>query len=120
MYNGHCFTSEDYNAEHEKCLAFIKKSVAESTTEHIVVVTHNLPSIAEVTPEYKGDLLNGAFATELGDFVADSRIDAWIFGHSHNNEETVIGNTCLVCNQIGYVNYRENLGGFDGRKFIEI
>ena len=24
------------------------------------------------------------------------------------------------CNQLGYVYYRENLGGFDGRKFIEV
>ena len=31
-----------------------------------------------------------------------------------------IGNTSIVCNQIGYVYYRENLGGFDGGKFIEV
>ena len=120
LYNGHRFTPEDYNAEHEKCLAFIKKSVAESTAEHIVVVTHHLPSMAVVAPEYKGDLLNSAFATELGDFIADSRIDVWIFGHSHANIDATIGNTRIVCNQLGYVYYRENLGGFDGRKFIEV
>ena len=57
---------------------------------------------------------------ELGDFIADSRIDAWIFGHSHANEEAIIGNTRLVCNQLGYVCYRENLGGFDGGRFTEV
>ena len=119
-YGGRRFTTDDFNAEHQKCLSFIKQSVAESTAEHIVVVTHHLPSLAVVAPQHKGSLLNSAFVTELGSFIADSRIDAWIFGHSHANEEATIGNTRLVCNQLGYVAYGEHLGGFDGGKFIEI
>ena len=120
LYNGRRFTPADFNAEHEKCLEFIKRSVAESKAEHIVVVTHHLPTMAVVVPEHKGNLLNSAFATELGDFIADSRIDAWIFGHSHANIDAIIGNTRIVCNQLGYVYYRENLAGFDGRRYIEL
>ena len=120
LYNGRRFTPADFNAEHEKCQDFIKRSVAESTAEHIVVVTHHLPTMAVVAPEHKSSLLNSAFATELGNFIADSRIDAWIFGHSHANIDATIGNTHIVCNQLGYVYYRENLGGFDGRRFIEV
>lgn len=119
-YGGRGFTTDDYNAEHQKCLAFIKQSVAESTAEHIVVVTHHLPSLAVVAPQHKGSLLNSAFATELGNFIADSRIDTWIFGHSHVNADSTIGNTRLICNQLGYVAYGEHLGGIDGGKFIEI
>lgn len=119
-YDGCRFTIDDFNAEHQKCLSFIKQSVAASMAEHIVVVTHHLPSLAVVAPQHKSSLLNSAFATELGDFIADSRINAWIFGHSHANEEATIGNTRLVCNQLGYVSYEEHLGGFDGGKFIEI
>ena len=119
-YDGHRLTPTDYNTEHAKCLSFIRKSVAESTAEHIVVVTHHLPTMAVVAPEHKGSLLNSAFATELGDFIADSRIDAWIFGHSHANEEAIIGNTRLICNQLGYVYYHEHLKGFDGRRYIEL
>ena len=120
LYNGRRFTPAEFNAEHEKCLDFIKRSVAESTAERIVVVTHHLPTMAVVAPEHKGNLLNSAFATELGDFIADSRIDAWIFGHSHANIDAAIGNTRVVCNQLGYVYYREHLAGFDGGKFIEV
>ena len=120
LYNGRRFTPADFNAEHEKCLEYIKQSVAESTAERIVVVTHHLPSMAVVAPEHKGSLLNSAFATELGNYIADSHIDAWIFGHSHANEEAIIGNTRLVCNQLGYVYYNEHLAGFDGKRFIEI
>ncbi len=120
LYNGRRFTPADFNAEHEKCQDFIKQSVAESTAKRIVVVTHHLPSMAVVAPEHKGSLLNSAFATELDNFIADSCIDAWIFGHSHANEEAIIGNTRLVCNQLGYVYYNEHLAGFDGKRFIEI
>ena len=119
-YGGRRFTTDDFNAEYQKCLSFIKESVAESTAEHIVVVTHHMPSLAVVAPQHRGSLLNSAFATELGDFIANSRIDAWIFGHSHANGEATIRNTRLVCNQLGYVSYGEHLGGFDGGKFIEI
>ena len=65
-------------------------------------------------------LLNSAFATELGDFIADSRIDVWIFGHSHANIDATIGNTRIVSNQMGYVYYDEHLQDFKGDKFVEL
>ena len=68
-----------------------------------------------------GSVLNGAFATELGNFIADSRIDAWIYGHSHTNIDTTIGNTKIVCNQMGYVFSNEHLtNGFESGKVIEL
>lgn len=53
--------------------------------------------------------------------VGDSRIDAWIYGHSHTNIDTTIGNTRIVCNQLGYVSYNEHLtNGFEPNKVIEL
>lgn len=120
MYNGNRFSPQDFNAEHEKCLAFVKKSVAESSAQKIVVVTHHLPTLKVVAPKHKGSLLNSAFATELGDFIADNKIDAWIFGHSHTNIECVIGDTRIVCNQLGYIAHNEHTKGFNGGKYVEI
>ena len=120
LYNGRRFTPADFNAEHEKCLDFIKQSVAESTAEHIVVVTHHLPSLAVVAPKHKGSLIGSAFVAELGDFIADSGIDAWIFGHSHASIEAQIGDTHLLSNQFGYVYNCEHLNGFEAGKFIEL
>ena len=111
---------EDFNVEHQKCLAFIKRSVAESNAKHVVVVTHHVPSLAVVAPEHKGSLLNSAFATELGDFISDSRIDVWIYGHSHANIEATVGNTRIVSNQLGYVFADEHLGSFKGDKYVEL
>ena len=52
--------------------------------------------------------------------IADSRIDVWIFGHSHTNIDATIGNTRIVSNQMGYVYYDENLQDFKCDKFIEL
>ena len=121
LYDGHRLTVEDYNAMHGYCLEFIKKSVAESTADKVVVVTHHLPTRLVVAQEHKDSLINSAFSTELGEFIADSRIDAWIYGHSHTNIDTVIGNTKIVSNQLGYTFRNEHLyNDFDPGKFLEI
>ena len=120
-YDGHRLTVEKYNEMHRFCLDFIKKSVAESTADKIVVVTHHLPTRLVVAPEHKGSRINSAFSTELGEFIADSRINTWIYGHSHTNIDTVIGNTKIVSNQIGYTFRDEHLyNGFEAGKYIEI
>ena len=74
-----------------------------------------------MAPYHRGSVLNSAFASEYGDLIADSRIDAWIYGHSHTNIDTEIGGTRIISNQMGYVFEEEHLtNGFDPAKFIEI
>jgi hypothetical protein len=119
-YGGRPFMPGHYNEEHKKCLDFIKKSVEESDAKHIVVVTHHLPTMAVVAPHHKRSPLNSAFANELDNFIADSRINVWIYGHSHTNIDTEICGTRIICNQLGYVQRGEHEFGFDGRKFIEL
>ena len=44
-----------------------------------------------------------------------------IYGHSHTNIDTTIGNTKIVCNQMGYVFSNEHLtNGFESGKVIEL
>ena len=101
------------------CLDFIKRSLSESTAEHIVVVTHHLPTLEVVAPHHKGSVLNSAFATDLSKLIADSRIDAWIYGHSHTNIDAEIDGTKIVCNQMGYVFDNEHISnGFDPSKCL--
>lgn len=121
FYDGKRLTVENYNLMHKFCLDFIKKSVAESTAKDIVVVTHHLPTTKVVAAQHLCSDLNSAFATELGNYIADSRIDVWIYGHSHTNIDTVIGNTRIVSNQLGYVFHKEHLtNGFDANASIEL
>lgn len=119
MYNGKLLRTEEFNQMHIFCLDFIKRSLVESTAEHIVVVTHHLPTLKVVAPHHRGSVLNSAFATELGELIADSRIDAWIYGHSHTNIDAEINGTKVVCNQLGYVCQNEHItNGFDPGKYL--
>jgi Icc-related predicted phosphoesterase len=116
-YNGKRLSYNVFNDEHERCLAFVKQSVEQSTAEKIVVATHHVPSFALSSPDFAGSRINGAFTSELGDYIADSRINYWIYGHSHRNIDLVIGNTHCVSNQLGYVSHKENYS-FDREKYI--
>ena len=84
-------------------LSIYQEAVEESTAKHKVVITHHVPSFQLCAPEFEGSELNGAFTVEHEDFIKDSGIDYWIYGHSHRNIDKVIGSTPCVCNQLGYV-----------------
>lgn len=103
LYNHHRLTAKDITDEFEKNFAFIQDAVETSDAEKIVVVTHHLPTFAAIDKRYSSDPLNVAFATELGNYIADSRINAWIYGHAHHHTDLIIGNTHLVSNPLGYV-----------------
>lgn len=66
-----------------------------------MIVTHHLPTLEVVAPHHKGSVLNSAFATDLSKLIAESRIDAWIYGHSHTKIDAEINGTKVVCNQMG-------------------
>lgn len=102
-------TAERFNEEYFRCLNYIKKSVAKSSAEHIIVMTHHVPSFRLMSEEFIGSRINGAFTSELGNYIADSRIAYWIYGHSHRNIDGMIGNTKCLSNQLGYVSSGEHL-----------
>lgn len=121
MYNGKLLQTEEFNQMHTFCLDFIKRSLAESTAKHIIVVTHHLPTLEVVAPHHKGSVLNSAFVTELGELITDSHIDAWIYGHSHTNIDAEINGTKVVSNQMGYVFNNEHINnGFEPGKCLVI
>lgn len=120
LCNDNRLVPDDFNAEHERCKQFIMKSIAESKSKHIVVVTHHLPTLQAVAPQHQGSTLSSAFAVEMGHFIAESRIDYWIYGHSHTNIDTEIGKTKIVSNQLGYIAHREQHNGFNNSRYIEL
>ena len=70
-------------------------------------------------PKFAGSLANGAFTVELEDYIRDSGIDFWIYGHSHYNVDVRIGNTMCISNQLGYVFQSEHYS-FNPYKNIEV
>lgn len=120
-YNGHRLSSDDFNHEHERCLQFVQQSVEESVAKRRIVLTHHVPTQLCTAPEFRDSLINGAFTVELGDYIAISGIDYWIYGHSHRNIDAHIGDTHILSNQLGYVSHGEHLrNGFRAGRYIEV
>ena len=72
-----------------------------------------------MSPEFHGSRLNGAFTVELADYIENSDIEYWIYGHSHRNIAMTIGTTQCICNQFGYAFHNEHLS-YDRGKYIEL
>ena len=55
-----------------------------------VVVTHHAPSFLSVPEEYRGDKLNGSFASELSDLIQDLMPALWVHGHCLDKETEIL------------------------------
>ena len=117
-YNGHMYNQDNYNEQHQYCLEFIKEAVGLSTADKIVVVTHHLPSYQLIQERFKGDKLNCCFANNLDDYIYDSRINVWIYGHNHDNKDITIGNTFITSNQFGYYGDKCEVSYKDGKYIL--
>lgn len=119
-FNGEWFTTSHYNYLHKQSMSFLKEAIQQNKSEKNIVVTHHTPTFYNYPEKYKGDALNEAFAVELFDFIENSKINYWVFGHHHQVIPPFsIGKTELVNNQLGYVKYNENVN-FRGDAIISI
>jgi predicted phosphohydrolase len=119
-YKGNRFSAEAYNKLHAESVAFIENELKEVQQEKTVIFTHHCPTFLNYPVQYKGDVLNEAFAVELFDLIEASGVACWGYGHHHTNTpEFNIGSTRLITNQLGYVQRNEH-ELFETNKVIEI
>ena len=86
----------------EKAYMFEQITKLKEAGETVVAVSHHLPSYQSIHPGYKGSQLNGAYASELFEFVADSKPDLWVHGHTHDSCDYMLADTRVICNPRGY------------------
>jgi hypothetical protein len=74
------------------------------TSEADIIVTHHGPSYLSVHDQYKGDVSNFCFVTELGHEILNMKKPPklWVHGHVHNSFDYMIGDTRVVCHPRGY------------------
>lgn len=119
-HKGYRFSAEQYNQLHVESLAFIQNGLSTNQNGQTAVFTHHCPTFLNYPEQYKGDVLNEAFAVELHDLIEVSEIACWVYGHHHTNTPVfTIGNTKLITNQLGYVQRNEHRF-FETNKVIEI
>ena len=119
VYDSKKLDSENFNKLHREALFFLGKALKQDKRKKIVV-THHLPSHKCNHTDFAGSKINSAFVSDLDKFIENSFADIWIYGHSHKNmNEIRIGNSRLLTNQFGYLEYNEHLG-FDHQKTFEL
>jgi Icc-related predicted phosphoesterase len=114
------WSAEDSVEDHKKMLDYIKIAT-ENKTKQYVVVTHHAPSPISIADCYRHDtLMNGAFASDLSEFILDRpQIKLWTHGHMHNVSDYMIGDTRVVCNPRGYIGHEQRAKEFKLR-YLEI
>ena len=102
-------TADRTNLFYEENKQFLSEALTENGDKATIVVTHHVPTYQHYPPQYKGSILNEAFAVELTDFIEEHQPSYWIYGHHHQNtSEFKIGETRMLTNQLGYVEMGEH------------
>lgn len=115
-------TPDNVVALHREHLEYIKTVYETRGDKKVVVVTHFLPCTECIAPRWQkpDDLLNCYFANDLGNWVRELEDTTWLFGHTHDAVDMVLGTTRLVANPHGYYNSLNDGIGFDHFKTITI
>jgi Icc-related predicted phosphoesterase len=83
-----------------------------------VIVTHFLPCVESIDPQYLGkdgvtSTLNDYFANDLGEWIEGlENVPYFLHGHTHSNVDVTIGSTQVIAQPYGYGtnrNYKERL-----------
>jgi len=118
--NGKLLTAHCFNQLHQDSVEFLRTELQKENNRKRIIVSHHVPTALCMAEEFKNSRINGAFVAELHDFIFDSRIDYWIYGHSHRNmPEVDINATKMLCNQLGYVHHNEHTT-FNPKAYFEI
>ncbi|MCC7252378.1 metallophosphoesterase [Hyphomicrobium sp.] len=94
----------DTLAAHDRALSELRREASVGRGARMVVITHHAPSPQGLNPQHKGNGLDGAFASDLEDFIASlSNVPVWIHGHTHIRRRYRIGGTTLLVNCCGFI-----------------
>ncbi len=103
---------------HARSVRWLKTQLSRQDPRQTIVVTHHAPSPQSIPAEQSGDILNGAFASDLNCLIKASGIRLWIHGHTHHNVDYKIGRTKVYSNQRGYPG--DISRGFELEEVIEL
>lgn len=99
---------DTYNLLHYKSCSFIADTLAlvekdkeKYKDKKIVIMTHHLPSFNLIDEKHAYSDTNCFYASKCDQFFKEP-IKAWIYGHTHTPNKTIINNIQFVCNPKGY------------------
>lgn len=108
-------TPEFLLKEHNYSRDYIR-DVAHESNSPVVVFTHHPPSFESCNSLHSGNMLDGAYATNLQQMILDTpQIKYWVSGHTHMSCKYEIGGCQVLSNQVGYY-FEPGYGAFKGTK----
>lgn len=91
---------------------YFKLMYENRTTEKVVFVSHFLPDVSLAHPRWKDDvgsnLLNHYYGGDLGNWIASLDNATWMFGHTHDARDELIGSTRCLAAPVGYPGENRN------------
>ena len=81
-----------------------------------VIISHHAPAINPNT-QFTGSPLTPAFnSLDMLDIIKKYQPGLWVYGHTHECDDQMIGSTRIISNQLGYP---DHMGGFECVNFDE-
>lgn len=84
--------------QNEKSIAYLDENIEDD----MFVVTHHAPSKKCLADKFKKSPLNCFFVNSLDKLILERKPECWIYGHLHESNDCVIGDTKVISNQYGY------------------
>ena len=108
-YYGHysedkVLTPNDTVAEHKNSIELIRNISPNKGKEKLIVISHHLPSFDLIDNSYQYNKLNSAYASNIDSEIL-SKVDAWVFGHSHAEQQKMINEKKYYEASLGYTDY---------------
>ena len=108
------FSPEDAFEDHAKMKGYIQQITEGKFDQKFVVCGHHSPSKQSTHPMYADDtVMNGGYSSDMDEFIQDHpQIKLWTHGHTHHPFDYIVGETRIVCNPRGYINYEPQASDF--------
>lgn len=104
-------------AIHEHHSTF-REFLMQEANENTIIVMHHVPSWSLVAPQFIGDPYNNWFVGDIEDIIKEKKPKYCIFGHTHHPSDSMLYNTRMICQPLGYPS--ENWNGPKGVLTIDI
>jgi predicted phosphodiesterase len=112
------FSYKEYNELNKKCINFLEETLKKNN--NCIITTHHVPSNRFVDPKYNTSTLklrHQWFYNDLDKLIDryTSKINCWIYGHTHMPMRKEENGLYFLCNPIGYpyqkinVNFNEKI-----------
>jgi predicted phosphohydrolase len=98
---------DDYIIYSDEAIEFLSNQ-AQNSQLPLIFLTHWIPSNRFIKDKFKGEILNGYFVNDCAEKVITDKVKWWIYGHGHDNNESIINETKFICNPRGYPGENKN------------